>query len=86
MEAVIKISVLEFDEKFFAKIRSLLQNTDATEITISIATSGGKNILEEPETAYWNKVDRSVKEIEAGKGIVFTMKEFEEYVNKNFPG
>ena len=86
MEAVIKVSAFEFDEKLFAKIKSLLQSSDATEVTIRIATTDGTNILEYPQAEYWNKIERSINEIEQGKGVVFTMQEFEEYVNKNFPG
>ncbi len=85
MEAVIRVSAFEFDEKLFAKIKSLLQSSDATEVTIRIATSDSTNIPEDPKAEYWNKIERSTHEIEQGKGVVFTMQEFEEYVSKNFP-
>lgn len=84
MEAVIKVSAFEFDEKLFAKIKSLLQSTQATEITIRIATSD--NILEEPQAEYLLKIDKAADEIQSGKGITFTMQEFEAYIHKNFPG
>lgn len=86
MEAVIKVSAFEFDEKLFAKIKSLLQSSDATEVTIRIASSDSTYILEDPKAEYWNKIERSVHEIEEGNAVVFTMQEFEEYVNKNFTG
>ncbi len=83
MEAVIKVSVFEFDEKLFAKIKSLLQTSSATELTISI-TTGTKNILEEGPAEYWKGVEQAVEDVRNGKGTVFTMQEFEEYVSKNF--
>ena len=89
MEAVIKISGDEFDENLFNKIKSLLKsigNQAGTEIVIKIGKRQPENMLEEPASAYWTKINRSVKEIEDGKGVTFTMKELEEYLNKNFPG
>lgn len=86
MEAVIKVSAFEFDEKLFANIKALLKNAKNAEIIIKIGGLADGNVLEEPESIYWNKINRSIKEVEEGKGVVFTMKEFEEYVGKNFPG
>ena len=86
MEAVIRISGTEFDEQLFASIRSFIKNSEETEVTITIGNRRNENLLEEAQAAYLNKIDRSAREIEEGKGVVFTMKEFEEYVNKNFPG
>jgi hypothetical protein len=85
MEAVIRVSALEFDEKLFAKIKSLLKNSKESEVIIKITNRSAENILQEPEAEYWTKINRSIKEIEEGKGTVFTMKEFEEYIGKNFP-
>ena len=86
MEAVIRVSAFEFDEKLFANIKALLKNAKNAEIIIKIGNLADGNVLEEPEAIYWNKINRSIKEVEEGKGVVFTMKEFEEYVGKNFPG
>jgi hypothetical protein len=75
----------EFDETLFAKIKSLLKNSEESEVIIKITKRSAENILQEPEAEYWIKINRSIKEVEEGKGVVFTMKEFEEYVGKNFP-
>ncbi|MBL7732181.1 MAG: hypothetical protein JNM88_13460 [Chitinophagaceae bacterium] len=85
MEAVIKISAKEFDKNLFEKIRSLLQTTHAAELTISIRT-GTPQLLEESQAEYWKGVEKAAADINEGKGIVFTMDEFEEYVRRNFPG
>ena len=86
MEAVIRISGAEFDEQLFANIKSFIKNSEETEVVITIGNRKSENMLEEVQAQYRNKIDRSAREIEEGKGIVFTMKEFEEYVSKNFPG
>lgn len=86
MEAVIRVSAFEFDEKLFANIKALLKNEKNAEIVIKIGPLVEENVLDEPQAIYWNKINRSIKEIEEGKGKVFTMKELEEYVGKNFPG
>ncbi len=87
MEAVIKVSGDEFDENLFNKIKLLLKsiNTSSeTEIVIRIGTRVASGLLEEDSAAYLTKLNRSIKEVEEGKGMTFTMQELEAYLNKNF--
>jgi hypothetical protein len=83
MDAVIKVSPEEFDENLFAKVKSLLKNSADSKVIIEIA-SKNKNLLEDPASEYWTKINQSIKDLENGKGVVFTMEELEEYVNKQF--
>jgi len=84
MDAVIKVSPEEFDENFFAKIKSLLKYSGTAKVVIEIAERDKKNIVEEPVSEYWAKVNQSIKDIESGRGVVFTMQELDEYLKKNF--
>lgn len=84
MELVIRVSRDEFNERLFAKIKSLLKSSGETEVVIRIGNPPVDNILQEDAAIYLTKVNQSIKEIEEGKGVVFTMEELDEYINKNF--
>jgi len=83
MDAVIKVSPEEFDKNLFDKIKLLLKNSSDSKIVIEISSK--ENIFEEPDSEYWSKINASIKELEEGKGIVFTMQELDEYLDKHFP-
>jgi protein tyrosine phosphatase len=84
MDAVIKISPEEFDKNLFDKIKLLLKNSSDSKVIIEIASK--ENVFEDPASEYWSKINQSIKELEEGKGTVFTIQELDEYLSKHFPG
>ncbi|MCY7411191.1 MAG: hypothetical protein LH473_13035 [Chitinophagales bacterium] len=71
MEAVIKIRSKELDNKFFKKIKELVNNEKNLDITISIADPN-KNFLKE--------LDESIDLLNSKKKLVtFTLDEFLAY-------
>lgn len=71
MEAVIKIRSKELDNKFFKKIKELVNNDKNLDITISIADPN-KNFLKE--------LDESIDQLNSkNKLVTFTLDEFLAY-------
>lgn len=81
MDALIKISSSEFNEDLFKKIKSLLKSAGNAEITISVNDTGHSR--KESKEEYWARLDTSASEIKKGNGIVFSMKELDEYIHNN---
>lgn len=79
MEAVFKIKASEFNEVLFAKIKSLIKGSHS-EITIAVKEEADDTTLMEKE--FWDRLKKSRVEIEAGKGVTFTMKELEDFIRK----
>jgi len=85
MDALIKIPSSEFNEEVFKKIRSLIKSFDNAEVTIAVTNVPGNLFRNESKEEYWSRLNKSVVDIEQGKGIVFTMDELENYIH-GIPG
>lgn len=81
MDTIIKVSSSEFDEELFKKIRTFLRGRNA-DITIAVTDIPENASRKETSEEYWNRLNKSIEDIEDGKGITFTMKEFEEFITK----
>jgi len=81
MDALIKIPSSEFNEDVFKKIKSLIKSFDNAEVTIAVSNIPGNFSRNESKEEYWNRINKSVVDIEQGKGIVFTMDELENYIH-----
>ena len=84
MDTVIRVSPEEFNEHLFEKIKLLLKNSANSKLVIEISARDKGNMVKEAASEYWTRVNRSIKEIEDGKGMSFTMKELDEYLHKHF--
>ncbi len=76
MDAIIKIPSSEFNEELFKKIRALLKDRNA-DVTIAVHDLDDRK---ESNEEYWNRVQKSIADIESGKGVTFTMTELEEFI------
>ena len=81
MDAVIKIPSSEFNEEVFKKIKSLIKSFGDSEITIAVSNSETP-LRKESKEEYWTRLNRSVSDIEEGKGVIYTMEELGEYIRK----
>ncbi|WP_299285708.1 hypothetical protein [uncultured Mucilaginibacter sp.] len=79
MEAIFKTTAAEFDLSLFKKIEELVKSNQQSEITISI-----KDDVVLDNTAYFNSLRASVKELQEGKSKTFSMEELEAYLKNNF--
>jgi hypothetical protein len=84
MDAIIKISGSEFNEELFDKIRSLIRSFGNAEITIAVHDTTGKASADTKDE-YWNRLSKSITDIENGNGLTFTMEELETYIRKEKP-
>ena len=82
MDALIKIPSSEFNEEVFKKIKALIKSVGNAEVTIAISNKSDGIFRNESKEEYWDRLNKSVVDIEQGKGIVFTMDELEEYIHK----
>jgi len=82
MDALIEVSSSEFNEELFKKIKSLIKSVGIGEITIKVNNPESTLLRKETPEEYWSRIDKSVKDIDEGKGIVFTIEELQEYVHK----
>jgi hypothetical protein len=82
MDALIKISSTEFNEDLFKKIKSLLKSFGTAEVTIAVSNKGEGILRKESDAAYLTRLDKASKDIDDGKGIIFSMDELDEYINK----
>ncbi len=85
MDAMIKISSSEFNEDVFKKIKALIKSFGSAEVTIAVSNATGSMFRKESKEEYWERLSKSVVDIEHGKGIVFTMDELENYIHE-IPG
>ncbi len=82
MDALIKITSSEFNEDVFKKIKALIKSLGNAEITIAVSNKRNDISRQESKDEYWNRLNKSVLDIEQGKGTVFTMAELDEYIHK----
>jgi hypothetical protein len=81
MDALIKIPSSEFNEEVFKKIKSLIKSFGDSEVTIAVSNSGSTP-REESKEEYWTRLNKSIADIEDGKGVVFTMAELDNYIHE----
>ena len=81
MDTIIKLSSAEFNEELFKKIRAFLNGRNA-HITIAVTDISDTPLRKENTEEYWDRLNKSIEDIEQGKGITFTMKELEEFITK----
>jgi hypothetical protein len=82
MDALIKIPSSEFNEEVFKKITALIKSFGNAEVTIAVSNKNEAAFRVESKEEYWDRLNKSVTDIEQGKGTVFTMHELEEYLHK----
>ncbi|WP_276504871.1 hypothetical protein [Terrimonas pollutisoli] len=79
MDAVFHIKAGEFDENFFNQLKSLLKSKKNLEITIAISEEQSKDILrKETKEEYFSRLNRAIDNLNKGKAISFTSKEFDD--------
>ena len=81
MEAIIKVAAAEFTEELFKKISDLLKGRDA-EITIAVNDNFSSVLDTETADMFWNRLEKSVTEIENGNGKNFTMSELDAFIKE----
>ena len=81
MEAIFKFPSSEFNEDLFTKISALLKGRYA-DITIAVHDKAEIGFRNESNEQYWNRMNKSVTDIEEGKGVTFSMEELNELINK----
>lgn len=84
MEAVFKISVEEFNEQLFEKIKSLLAVDNDLEVTISIQDAKSKGILrDETKDEYVERLLNARKNLDTpSNAISFKPTELENFKNE----
>jgi hypothetical protein len=80
MDAIFKIASSEFNEELFKKIEALVKGTNA-DVTIAVYDKS-KDIIKETNDEYWNRLNKSVNDIETGKGVTFSMETLDMLINK----
>lgn len=79
MEATFKITASEFDLSLFKKIEEWVKTNKQSEIIISIKD---ENVHD--NATYFDLLKSSIKELEEGKSITFSMEELEAYLTNKF--
>ncbi len=82
MNTTIELMANEFNEEAFERIKSFLANKADSKIFISISDTSKDFPPKETREEYFNRLNKSIKDVEDGKGISFTWDEFEEYSKK----
>jgi hypothetical protein len=80
MDAIFKIASSEFNEELFKKIEALVKGTNA-DVTIAVHDKS-KDVIKETNDEYWNRLNKSVNDIETGKGVTFSMETLDMLINK----
>ena len=81
MDAVFKFPSSEFNEDLFKKIAALLKGRYA-DITIAVHDKSEFTLRKETNEQYWNRLNKSITDIEEGKGVTLTMEELDAFINK----
>ncbi len=76
MNAVIKVKASELNVSLLERIKNLIADNKDAEVTISVVDKLAE---------YFEELNRSIKNLEEGNVISFTMEELEEYSAKNRP-
>lgn len=78
MDAIIKVTSAEFNEELFRKIGTLIKGRNA-EVSIAIHD---KIELGQADEDYWERLRKSIDEMEAGKVRTFSISELEEFIKQ----
>ncbi len=80
MDAIIRITSSEFNEELFKKIGSLLKGRNA-DVTIAVHD---RDVISNNEASveYWDRLRKSITDIESGKGTTFAMIELEDFIKQ----
>ncbi len=81
MDAVFKVPSSEFNEELFKKIIALVKGTNS-DITIAVKEKTGAAINPETNEQFFEKLNKSIEDIDLGKGVTFTMEELNEFIAK----
>ena len=81
MDAIFKVPSSEFNEELFKKIFALVKGTNS-DITIAVKEKTGTVLNPETNEEFFEKLNRSIEDIELGKGVTFTMEELNEFIVK----
>jgi hypothetical protein len=81
MDAVFKVPSSEFNEELFKKIIALVKGTNS-DITIAVKEKTGAVLNPETNEQFFEKLNKSIEDIELGKGVTFTMEELNEFIAK----
>lgn len=81
MDAVFKVPASEFNEELFKKIIALVKGTNS-DITIAVKDKTDAVVHSETNEQFFEKLKKSVEDVEQGKGVTFTMKELNEFISK----
>ena len=79
MEAVLRLHLSELTEKSISRIKDIFSKASGKndpELIISLSTD-----LRESE--YFDRLDASIKQYEAGETVSFTMESFEKYLKSD---
>ncbi len=79
MEAIFKVPSSEFNEELFNKIGTFLKGRNM-EITIAVHDKNELAFKEETNDQYYQRLNKSIKDIEEGKGVTFSMEELEAFI------
>lgn len=82
VQATFTISAEDFNDEIFEKIKTYLKGQQAF-VTISIQKEPSASPKKETRKEYFERLDKSIAELEQGEKMVsFTVEEFEEFVKK----
>ena len=81
MDAVFKVPSSEFNEELFKKIIALVKGTNS-DITIAVKEKDSSVIAPETNEQFFEKLNKSIEDIELGKGVTFTMEELNDFITK----
>ncbi|MCC6280367.1 MAG: hypothetical protein IT262_07200 [Saprospiraceae bacterium] len=82
VQATFTISAEDFNDEIFEKIKTYLKGQQAF-VTISIQKEPSASPKKETREEYFERLDKSIAELEHGEKMVsFTVEEFEEFVKK----
>jgi dissimilatory sulfite reductase (desulfoviridin) alpha/beta subunit len=80
MEAIIKVSIKEFNQEFFSQLQEMFKKFSDGQVTIAMRSGKELNTVNESPAEYEKRLVNSLAELEGGKGITFTMESLEEYI------
>ena len=81
MNALIKISAKEFNAELFKNLQEIFKRFQNAELTISLHEKRRTTEVSEDKSEYEKRLLNSVKEMEEGKYVEFTMDSLKKYVD-----
>ena len=76
MQATVKVDTHDFNLDIFEKIKSFAQNGEFGEIVISFRAKNKKKEAKMTKEAFSEKIDYSIKQVEAGEFVVYSAETF----------